>query len=180
MPSPSQCRWAGLAGKEMMRNCWDGRPEHIGRNKSKDEGSTFLRNVCKHLPSHRALRLFIAIAIRRLRQLRRVCQQSPIWRLLGYSIAKSVEGQPTFRMNMSPPLEGRRISQARQCFLLVSCLAYSSTLNMRATCSSETSVDLQRTARRYILEDTTLHNHRCEKLKSSNQVYGNVLIPNFR
>jgi hypothetical protein len=33
-------------------------------------------------------------------------------------------------------------------------------------CSSETSVDFQRTTRRYIPEDSTLHNYRCENLKS--------------
>jgi hypothetical protein len=32
--------------------------------------------------------------------------------------------------------------------------------------ASETSVDTQRTTRRYIPEDSTLHNHRCENLKS--------------
>jgi hypothetical protein len=32
--------------------------------------------------------------------------------------------------------------------------------------SEETSVDTQRTARRYIPEADTLHNHRCENLKS--------------
>jgi hypothetical protein len=37
---------------------------------------------------------------------------------------------------------------------------------MEAICSSETSVDIQRTTRRYIPEDGILHNHRCEKLKS--------------
>jgi hypothetical protein len=36
------------------------------------------------------------------------------------------------------------------CFTLVSCVAYSSNLTIDATCSSETSVDFQRTARRYI------------------------------
>jgi hypothetical protein len=41
-----------------------------------------------------------------------------------------------------------------------------STLKMEVTCSSETSVDTQRTTRRYIPEDGTLHNHRCENLKS--------------
>jgi hypothetical protein len=41
-------------------------------------------------------------------------------------------------------------------FTPVSCLAYSSNLRMEATCSSETSVDFQRTARRYIPEDRTL------------------------
>jgi hypothetical protein len=50
-------------------------------------------------------------------------------------------------------------------FTLVSCLTYSSTLKMEVTCSSDTSVDLQRTTRRYIPEDWTLHNHRCENLK---------------
>jgi hypothetical protein len=33
-------------------------------------------------------------------------------------------------------------------------------------CFSETSVDFQQTSRRYIPEDSTLHNHRCENLKS--------------
>jgi hypothetical protein len=51
-------------------------------------------------------------------------------------------------------------------FMPVSCLAYSSTLKMEATCSSGTSVDFQRTARRYIPEDRTLHGHRCESLES--------------
>jgi hypothetical protein len=40
------------------------------------------------------------------------------------------------------------------------------TLKIEAICSSETSVDTQRTTRRYIPEDGTLHNHRCENLKS--------------
>jgi hypothetical protein len=41
-------------------------------------------------------------------------------------------------------------------FTLASCLAYSSTLKMEATCLSETSVDFQRTTRRYIPEDRIL------------------------
>jgi hypothetical protein len=40
------------------------------------------------------------------------------------------------------------------------------TLKMEATCSSETSVDFQRTIRRYIPEDGALHNRRRENLKS--------------
>jgi hypothetical protein len=39
----------------------------------------------------------------------------------------------------------------------VLCLAYSWTVNMEATCSSETSVRFQRTTRRYIREHRTLH-----------------------
>jgi hypothetical protein len=52
------------------------------------------------------------------------------------------------------------------CFILVSCSAYSSTLKMKATSSSETLVHSQRTTRRYITEDRTLHNPRCENVKS--------------
>jgi hypothetical protein len=51
-------------------------------------------------------------------------------------------------------------------FTLGSCSAYSSTLKMETTCSSETSVDFKQTIRRYIPEDSTLHNHRSENLKS--------------
>jgi hypothetical protein len=36
------------------------------------------------------------------------------------------------------------------------------TLKMEATCSSETSVNFHRATWRYIPEDRTLHNHRCE------------------
>jgi hypothetical protein len=63
-------------------------------------------------------------------------------------------------------LQSRRISQERngreagskqRYFTLLSCLTYSSILKMKATCSSETSVDIQRTTRRYIPEDRTLH-----------------------
>jgi hypothetical protein len=37
---------------------------------------------------------------------------------------------------------------------------------MEATCSPKTSVDFQRATKRYMPEDRTLHNHRCENLKS--------------
>jgi hypothetical protein len=42
-------------------------------------------------------------------------------------------------------------------FALVSCSAYSSPLKMQVICCSVTSVDFQRTTRRYIPEDITLH-----------------------
>jgi hypothetical protein len=54
----------------------------------------------------------------------------------------SVESKQTFRRNVSPPFSGSK------------------------NCSSETSVDFQRTTRRYIPEDRPLHNHCCECLKS--------------
>jgi hypothetical protein len=41
-------------------------------------------------------------------------------------------------------------------FTLVSCLAYFSTLKMKATCASETSVNFQRTTWRSILKDKAI------------------------
>jgi hypothetical protein len=41
-----------------------------------------------------------------------------------------------------------------------------STLKMEAICSSETSIVTQRTTRRHIPENDTLHNHSCKNLKS--------------
>jgi hypothetical protein len=51
-------------------------------------------------------------------------------------------------------------------FLLVSFLAYSSTLRMEAIVSSETSVSFNRTTRPYSLEDCTLHSYSCDNLNS--------------
>jgi plasmid replication initiation protein len=49
---------------------------------------------------------------------------------------------------------------------LVSCLAYSSTLKIEKTHSSETVANFEWTTWCYIPEDRTLHNHHCENLKS--------------
>jgi hypothetical protein len=43
------------------------------------------------------------------------------------------------------------------CFMLVSCLAYSSTLKIEDTYSAETSAEFQRTTQRYIPEDSILY-----------------------
>jgi hypothetical protein len=40
------------------------------------------------------------------------------------------------------------------------------TLKVETACSSETSVDFQRTTWRYIPEDRTIHNNWCENLKN--------------
>jgi hypothetical protein len=60
--------------------------------------------------------------------------------------------------------------------MLVPCMAYSSTLNMEATCSSGTLIDFYWTTRRYIPEDRALYNHVCENLKS----YKTNEFTNFR
>jgi hypothetical protein len=51
------------------------------------------------------------------------------------------------------------------------CWAYFSTMKMEAICFSETSFETQRTTRRHIPEDDTLHNHGCENLKSYNHIF---------
>jgi hypothetical protein len=45
-------------------------------------------------------------------------------------------------------------------------MVYSSVLKMETICSSETSVDFQRTTWRYIPEDRTFHKDDCENLES--------------
>jgi hypothetical protein len=62
----------------------------------------------------------------------------------------SVECQPTFRRNISP-------SVFATWFMLASCLAYSSTLKMEATRSSEMSVYIQWNTRHCIPEDRRLN-----------------------
>jgi hypothetical protein len=52
----------------------------------------------------------------------------------------------------------RRALQQTACFILVSCLAYPSTLKMVATCTSETSVDFHWATWYYIWEDRKLFN----------------------
>jgi hypothetical protein len=51
-------------------------------------------------------------------------------------------------------------------YLLVLAELISSTLKMEAICSSETSIETQRTTRHHIPEYDTLHNYCCENLKS--------------
>jgi hypothetical protein len=62
------------------------------------------------------------------------------------------------------------------CFMLVSCLAYSSTLKMEVTHCSETMVDFHWTTQHNTLEDRTLHNHHCENLKSYVCLYSCIFI----
>jgi hypothetical protein len=52
---------------------------------------------------------------------------------------------------------GKQQVETSACFMLVSCLAYSSSPRLEATCYSETSVEFQRAARRYIKENISLH-----------------------
>jgi hypothetical protein len=83
--------------------------------------------------------------------------------LLGYTTMQSTESQPMFWRNMSPPSSGLRVSQVRSqpealfavCFMLVSRLAYFSTLTMEVTCSSAKSADSQQTTQ-HIPEDRIL------------------------
>jgi hypothetical protein len=49
---------------------------------------------------------------------------------------------------------------------LVSCLAFYSTLKMEDSFSSETSVDIRKTIRQDVPEDSILHNYRCKNIES--------------
>jgi hypothetical protein len=51
------------------------------------------------------------------------------------------------------------------CLMLVSCVAYSSTLKMEVTCCFKTLADFQQTTQQYIPENRNLRNHCCENLK---------------
>jgi hypothetical protein len=96
-------------------------------------------------------------------------------------VNRSFEG--TYRLH----LHCRRISQARNQreaggklnFLIVPYLAYSSTLKMEATCSSETSTDFHRTTLRYIPEDRTLNN-LCSRVILAKRLAAQVLKKSFQ
>jgi hypothetical protein len=74
----------------------------------------------------------------------------------------------TLRRNMSSSslsqTKNQHEAESKKCLLVYS-LTYSSSLNMEATCSSETPVDFQRTARCCVPERGTLYNNSCENLK---------------
>jgi hypothetical protein len=77
-------------------------------------------------------------------------------RFVGFDVLTAVVMKSSILWNITPPC----LSPA---FTLVSCLAYSSTLKMEVTCSSETSVDFQLTTRRYIPEFRTLQDKICSE-----------------
>jgi hypothetical protein len=65
-------------------------------------------------------------------------------------------------LNVNRQFRGTYRLHLQPAFTLVSCSAFSFTLKMEVICSSETSIDTQRTTGRYIPEGGTLHNHHCE------------------
>jgi hypothetical protein len=52
------------------------------------------------------------------------------------------------------------------CFMLVSCFAHFSVVNMEAACCCQTSAEFQRSPHRYVAEGRNLRNHFCENLES--------------
>jgi hypothetical protein len=77
-----------------------------------------------------------------------------------------------WRLYLQKPAWSRVLTAT--CFKLVSCLPYSWTLKVEATCYSETTVDFQWNTRLYIPGDRTLHNHCSKNLKSYN--IDNILL----
>jgi hypothetical protein len=66
---------------------------------------------------------------------------------------------------------GKLIALLATCIMLVTCLAYSSTLQMEETCSSKMSVDFQWSIWHYIPKDITLQGGDCTK--------NNTCLPDF-
>jgi hypothetical protein len=114
--------------------------------------------------------------------------KKPVWKQVANRVCSPLSVNRRFGETYRLPLQGRknklwkkpvwRQVANRICSPLIvnrnkSCLpahaGFSLSLFFRPwRCSSETSVDTQRTTRLYIPEDGTLHNHRCENLKSYN------------
>jgi hypothetical protein len=83
--------------------------------------------------------------------------------ILRYNFVYSVESQTKFWRNIEFSSVGsKKQADLVTCFMLVSCLTYSSTLKTEETCLSETSVDFQRTTMHYVTKDRTLHKHLFE------------------
>jgi hypothetical protein len=80
-----------------------------------------------------------------------------------------IEGIQRFRETYRVHFQVLRESQEISLCLPVGAisLAYSSILKMDAVFSPETSVNLYRILRRHIQENSTLHSHRCQNLKSN-------------
>jgi hypothetical protein len=63
---------------------------------------------------------------------------------------------PMHQSSVIPPFDAADSMKAGDKQTLVSCSAYSLTMKVEAICSSETSVDFQRTTRRYIFITTAI------------------------
>jgi hypothetical protein len=88
---------------------------------------------------------------------KRLIKCNVFWDIAPYSLLKV---SLSFGGIYGLQLRGGKINRT---FHVISCSVYSSTPKFEAICSSEISVDFQRTTRRYIAEYNILHNHRCEK-----------------
>jgi hypothetical protein len=91
-------------------------------------------------------------------------KSSIFWDVVPYS---RVKVNQRFRRTFHLHFQGRKISQRRNQY------EAGTKQRMKAKYSSETSVDFQGNTMRYIPEDRTLYNHRCENLKSYDIKYIN-------
>jgi hypothetical protein len=94
----------------------------------------------------------------------KVGASSQVWEQRGRK-TKSIESQPKFRRNISPPYSGlKNETSKRSAWSNSQAAGSASILKLEATYFSETPADLQRTTQRYNPEDRIPHNHRHENL----------------
>jgi hypothetical protein len=80
----------------------------------------------------------------------------------------SPKSHPTFRTNIYPPSSG---SKSKASMKQATLLGLFLDPEIVATCSSETSVDFQRTTRHYTQEDRIFHSHHCENLRHNQETF---------
>jgi hypothetical protein len=122
---------------------------------------------CEHSSAQWCCRNTFCSSSNCIRVIRWSVESSVFWDI---TLCSSLKVNGRFTATCYLHLQSRRIYHEAGS-IQSSCLAYSSTLKMKETCSSETLVDFIRTIRRCIPEDRTLHNSRCENLKSYKMKY---------
>jgi hypothetical protein len=86
-----------------------------------------------------------------------ILKNSVVWNITLFSLCKADVSEEHGDEKQAKQETGMK--NAESSFMTVSCLAYSSAVNIVATGTSETSVCFQRTTRPYIPEDRNLHSH---------------------
>jgi hypothetical protein len=138
-------------------------PQSSGRNfYSKNEGHYLHIRLCEKYHTRIMGPVFVT---------ENVCEYSfTCWHLISLVMKAYIFWNitPCSPLKVNRPFGGTSRDLLVICLMLVFCLAYFSTLRMEMTCSSETSIDFQRTTLHYVPEDRALHLLCCEILYFKN------------